>query len=76
MTTSNEIFANGDAGGEAETHVDDATASGVFTFTVGALGDRHLSATATGVVSGMSEFSAVFTSTVRAIYLPVVLNGH
>ena len=77
MRTSNELFAN-DAGGEAETTVGDATASGsgVFAGTVDYLGDRYLTATATGVVSGTPGFSAVFTSTVRTIYLPVGLNGY
>jgi hypothetical protein len=78
MRTSNKLFASGDAEGEGESTVGAATASGsgVFTFTVDALGDRYLTTTATDVVSGTSGFSAAFTPTVRAICLPVVLNGH
>jgi len=75
-----ELFENGDAGGEGETYVGDATADsgGAFTVTVTYLSDPYLTATATDAVSGTSEFSAVFTATVtgrRSIYLPVTLRN-
>ena len=71
-----EVFANGDTDGEGERYVGsaDADGSGVFTVTAGSLAGPYLTATATDVVSGTSEFSAVFTSTVRFVYLPIVLN--
>jgi hypothetical protein len=75
-----EVFTNGDADGEGETYVGDDTADagGAFTVTVSYLSDRYLTATATGAVSGTSEFSAVFTATEtghRTIYLPVTLRN-
>jgi hypothetical protein len=75
-----EVFENSDTDGEGETYVGDttATASGAFTVTVSSLGDPYLTATATDSISGTSEFSAVFTSTVtgRNIYLPVILRSY
>jgi hypothetical protein len=73
-----ELFTNGDTDGEGETYVGDGTAdgSGAFSITVTYLDDPYLTATATGAVSGTSEFSAVFTATVtghRAVYLPITL---
>jgi hypothetical protein len=73
-----EVFENGDADGEGETYVARTTAdgSGAFTITVGALTEPYLTATATDVVSGTSEFSAVFTTTLRSIFLPLISNSH
>ncbi len=76
-----EVFENGDTDGEGETYVGDTTAnaSGAFTLTVSSLSDPYLTATATDVVSGTSEFSAVFTATVPLapsvgpLYLPIIL---
>ena len=75
-----ELFTNGDTDGEGETYVgeDIADGSGAFSITVTYLDDPYLTATATGAVSGTSEFSAVFTATVtghRSIYLPVTLRN-
>jgi CSLREA domain-containing protein len=69
-----EVFQNGDIYGEGETFKGSATADagGAFTVTVGSLGSPYLTATATDVVSGTSEFSAVFTS-MTSVYLPIVL---
>ena len=58
---------------------DTADASGARTITVTYLGDPYLTATATGAVSGTSEFSAVFTATEtghRTVYLPITLRDH
>jgi len=72
-----QVFANSDTDGEGETYVGSvtATASGAFTVTVSFLGKPYLTATATRAISGTSEFSAVFTSTVTGgkVYLPLVL---
>jgi parallel beta-helix repeat protein len=79
-----EVFENGDADGEGETYVGDASAdaSGHFTVTVSALTQPYLTATATDAISGTSEFSAVFTATLspapsfKLVYLPLVINNH
>jgi len=75
-----EVFENSDTDGEGKTYVGDttATASGAFTVTVSYLTQPYLTATATGVVSGTSEFSAVFTSTVTGgkVYLPIILKNY
>jgi len=75
-----EVFENGDTDGEGETYVGSSTAtgSGAFTVTASYLSKPYLTATATGVVSGTSEFSAVFTATVTGpapVYLPLVLRS-
>lgn len=78
-----EVFENSDTDGEGETYVGNttATASGAFTVTVSSLSKPYLTATATDVVSGTSEFSAVFTATVplappvSPVYLPIILNN-
>jgi CSLREA domain-containing protein len=71
-----EVFENSDAYGEGETYVGSATAnaSGDFTVTVSYLTKPYLTATATDVISGTSEFSAVFNARV-SIYLPLVLRS-
>ena len=75
-----EVFENTDTDGEGETYIGDTTAdtSGAFTVTVSSLSHPYLTATATDAVSGTSEFSAVFTSTVTAskVYLPIILKNH
>jgi hypothetical protein len=79
-----EVFQNGDTDGEGETYVAQTTADagGNFTVTVSSLAQSYLTATATDVISGTSEFSDVFTATVELapesfmIFLPTVLNNH
>lgn len=75
-----EIFENSDTDGEGESYLGStiATASGTFTVTVSSLENPYLTATATDAVSGTSEFSGVFTSTLSSgkIYLPIVLKNH
>jgi hypothetical protein len=79
-----EVFENGDADGEGETHIGSTTAdaSGAFTVTASALTRPYLTATATDAISGTSEFSVVFTATLSPapsfslVYLPVVINNH
>jgi hypothetical protein len=79
-----EVFENDDTDGEGQIYVGDTTAdaSGAFTVTASALTQPYLTATATDLISGTSEFSAVFTATVspvspsNLVYLPVVISNH
>ena len=75
-----EVFVNGDSDGEGETYIgnDTADGSGDFTVTVLELPQEFVTATATGVISGTSEFSPVFTSTFTSLahFLPVVMKTH
>ena len=70
-----EVFANPDMDGEGKYYQGSSTAngSGVFTITTGFLDGRYLTATATNSSDGTSEFSEVFTSTIRNVFLPLVL---
>jgi hypothetical protein len=70
-----EVYANPDADGEGKTYLGSAIAdaSGVFTVTTGYLGGRYLTATTTNSSDGTSEFSEVFTSTIRNVLLPLIL---
>jgi CSLREA domain-containing protein len=73
-----EVFENNDTDGEGENYVGNttATASGAFTVTASYLTQPYLTATATDAVSGTSEFSEVFTTTVPLappVYLPIIL---
>ena len=69
-----EVFASSDTDGEGETYIGSATATpgGAFTVTVSSVAKCYLTATATDVISGTSEFSAVFTVERSNVYLPLV----
>lgn len=71
-----EVFENSDNGGEGETYIGTAiaTAGGAFTLTVGSVSDPYLTATATDVVSGTSEFSNSFPTPRLHLYLPLVIS--
>jgi hypothetical protein len=76
-----EVFRNSDTDGEGETYIGNttATSSGAFTVTVSSLSQPYLTATATDAISGTSEFSAVFTSTVTGggnVYLPLIMRNN
>jgi hypothetical protein len=73
-----ELFENSDTDGEGESYLgsDTADGSGVFSMTVSYLSQRYLTATATDVVSGTSEFCTVFDSGTRKVFLPLVLKNH
>lgn len=74
-----EVFANRDTDGEGETYIGSTTAdgSGDFVLTLaGPLGKPFLTATATNVVSGTSEFSSVFDSEIRNVFLPLVFKNY
>jgi titin len=71
-----EVFINSDTDGEGETYLAQGLAdgAGIFSIDVGSLADEpYLTATATDVLSGTSEFSSVFESTVRGVFLPLVV---
>ncbi|MBN1217951.1 MAG: CSLREA domain-containing protein [Anaerolineae bacterium] len=78
-----EVFQNSDTDGEGETYVGGTTAdgSGNFTVTVTSLAQPYLTATASDVISGTSEFSGVFSVTVPLappagpVYLPIILRN-
>ena len=69
-----EVFENSTDDGEGETYIGTtiADSDGDFNLTVGSLGSLYLTATATDTQS-TSEFSEVFNSTVRFLFLPLVL---
>jgi hypothetical protein len=72
-----EVFQSGDADGEGEIYVGSTTAapSGAFALTASHLTKPHLTATATDAISGTSEFSVVFTHSLKNIFLPLVLKN-
>ena len=73
-----EVFENSDTDGEGETYIGSATASvgGFFTLFVSSLSNPFLTATATDVISGTSEFSEMINWTERYIHLPLVLKNY
>jgi hypothetical protein len=74
-----ELFSNSDDDGEGEEYIGTtaADASGHFTVTLpSAPGTSFLTATATDVISGTSEFSVPFEVLVTRVLLPVVLRAH
>ena len=72
-----EVFENDDTDGEGKTYVGSITSDigGVFTVTASSLDKPYLTATATDVIDGTSEFSAVFVTEIK-IYLPLVLKNY
>jgi parallel beta-helix repeat protein len=74
-----EVFQSHLDSGEGLTFVGETTAdsSGAFTVTVDSLSSSapYLTATATDAANNTSEFSAVFESTIKQVYLPLVLRG-
>jgi titin len=73
-----EVFENSDTDGEGETYIGSTTASvgGFFTLFVSSLSNPYLTATATDVISGTSEFSEMINWTERYIHLPLVLKNY
>ncbi len=73
-----EVFENSDTDGEGETYIASTTASvgGLFTLFVNSLSNPYLTATATDVISGTSEFSEIINWTERYIHLPLVLKNY
>jgi len=69
-----ELFESINNDGEGKRYVGDdfADSSGDYVITVSHLIWPYLTATATDVISGTSEFSGVYTSPFRSIFLPIV----
>jgi titin len=69
-----ELFESIDNDGEGKQYVGDdfADSSGDYVITVSHLIWPYLTATATDVISGTSQFSGVYTSPFRSIFLPIV----
>jgi titin len=73
-----ELFANGNDDGEGELYAGSAAADagGHFTVTLASSAGAHfLTATATDVISGTSEFSAPYGIILNRVMLPVVLRA-
>jgi len=73
-----EVFQNGDNDGEGESYIGSATASPgeAFTLTVPFLTQPYLTATASDVISGTSEFSGVYDAAAfvtEVVFLPLVV---
>ncbi len=73
-----EVFENSDTDGEGEIYIGSTTASvgDFFTLFVSSLSNPYLTATATDVISGTSEFSETINWTKRHIHLPLVLKNY
>jgi titin len=75
-----EVFQSHLASGEGLTFVGDtiADSSGTFTVTVDSLSpsEPYLTATATNATDTTSEFSDVFESTIKKVYLPLVVRNY
>jgi titin len=69
-----EVFANRTNDGEGQIFLGHtvADALGHWTFSISTLPYPYLTATARDAIKGTSEFSGVFTSTVRSVFLPLI----
>ncbi|MGB2895618.1 MAG: right-handed parallel beta-helix repeat-containing protein [Anaerolineales bacterium] len=69
-----EVFSNPDTDGEGKTYLGSTTVAGTsWSLVVPGIGDPYLTATVTHATNGTSEFSGVFVSTVRSIFLPLIM---
>jgi hypothetical protein len=70
-----EVFANPVNEEQGKTYLGSATADGGgdWDLTVGCISGPYLTATATDATDGTSAFSSVFTSTVRCLFLPLIM---
>jgi titin len=70
-----EVFTNLEGEDQGRTYIGTATAdgSGDWSLTVACIGSPYLTATATDAVDGTSEFSSVFTSSVRCLFMPLIM---
>jgi hypothetical protein len=69
-----EVFANPDADGEGWIYLGSTTAGGAgWGLTVSALPHPHLTATATDTSGNTSEFSMVYTTSIRSLFLPLIM---
>jgi hypothetical protein len=68
-----EVFSNPDTGGEGKTFLGSTTFTGTsWNVSVKGIADPYLTATLTHPTNGTSEFSLVFTSSIRSVYLPLI----
>ncbi len=70
-----ELFESGDTEGEGWYYLDKAEADteGDFSFTIYFLNHPYLTATATDLTNGTSEFSGIFLSDYQFVFLPVIV---
>jgi parallel beta-helix repeat protein len=70
-----EVFTNPDNDGEGKTFLGSTTATGggSYTLTVTGIAAPYLTATATDSTQGTSEFSTVFLSSLRSLFLPTIM---
>jgi len=69
-----EVFSNPDTDGEGKTYIGSTVVVGTsWSLSVPGIGDPYLTATVTDATDGTSEFSGVFTSTIRSVFLPLIM---
>jgi hypothetical protein len=69
-----EVFSNPDTDGEGKTYLGSTVVAGTsWSLMVPGIGDPYLTATVTDATDGTSEFSGVFVSTIRSLFLPLIL---
>lgn len=69
-----EVFSNPDADGEGKTFLGSTVVVGTsWSLLVPGIGDPYLTATATHATNGTSEFSGVFVSSIRSLFLPLIM---
>jgi len=69
-----EVFSNPDEDGEGKTYLGSTVVAGVsWSLSVPGIGDPYLTATTTHATNGTSEFSGVFVSSIRSLFLPLIM---
>ena len=69
-----EVFSNPDSDGEGKTYLGTTVVAGVsWSLSVPGIGDPYLTATTTHATNGTSEFSGVFVSSIRSLFLPLIM---
>jgi hypothetical protein len=69
-----EVFSNPDTDGEGKTYLGSTTVAGTsWSLSVSGIGDPYLTATVTDATDGTSEFSGVLVSTIRSLFLPLIM---
>jgi len=69
-----EVFSNPDAGGEGKTYLGSTVVVGTsWSLSVPGIGNPYLTATVTDATDGTSEFSSVYITDIRSIFLPLIM---
>jgi hypothetical protein len=69
-----EVFSNPDMDGEGKTYLGSTTVVGTtWSLSLGCFSDPYLTATATDATDGTSEFSSVFTTPLKCLFLPLIM---